>query len=532
MASYKFDPASGDARLFWRFGERQMTKVIRCATEREAQRACSAIEETLQDIARGRLAIPDGADAKAFILSGGRAASRPGLSSSGRPWTLDALFEAYRVAPPPNLEPSTRRMQEIHFRRLAESAPVRTLGGFGLAAAQAYVAARSAKTYTRGGEERPIQRDTIAKELKTLRQVWAWVSAQTPGLIGPPWTLREVSFPKGRPTRRFMSWGEVEREVARGGLDAREVAELWDCLWLDRDQVRGLLEFFRAADAPPFLYPMVATAAFTGARRSELCRSRLADWRLDDAKGSLRQKKRDKDVEFSFRDVPVHPELKEALGRWFAVHPGRADRLRQPRRLHRHLGRRDAPLQGGRREVEVGGGPGVARPPPQLREQPGLGRGRPEADRRLDGPLDLDPAPLPAPPAQGPEGRDRAPLGRAVLPHVPRGVDREEALDPDAVDLLGGDPPAVMPAGLPSPQLVGVALAEPAPLPHRVRGTAERRRGALDAVARRPGRRRRAGHDLRHQLHQVGDLALEGVDVFRRRGAHRSRSSSHDADRR
>jgi integrase len=334
MASYKFEPDRQSARLYWRYLGRHQTKVIRCATDREAQRACSLVEETLDNLVRGRLSIPDGVDPRMFILSGGKAVATPSVSVAlaATVSTLAALFESYLAAPPPHLEVSTRKMQEIHFRKLAESARVKSLGSFDRAAAQAYVAARSKMTSCRGGVSRSIHRDTIQKELKTLRQAWAWVASRTPGLDGPQWTLKDLSFPKGRPVRPFLSWGEIEREIRRGGLDDREVDELWDCLWLDRDQVRDLLSHVRDATAPPFLYPMIATAAFTGARRSELCQSRLGDWNLADRKGRLRQKKRDKDVEFSFRDVPVHPALAEVLGDWFARHPGGVYAFAQPDR--------------------------------------------------------------------------------------------------------------------------------------------------------------------------------------------------------
>lgn len=223
-------------------------------------------------------------------------------------------------------------MQEIHFRRVLESAPVAMLAGFDAAAAQAYVG-RRAKVVRRG---RPIHRDTIAKELKTLRSAWAWVAAKTPGVPPPAWTVQGLSLPKGRARSPFMTWGEIEREVGRGVLEdpeaeARRVSELWDCLWLDREQVRALLGHLAGANAPGFLRPMAVAAAFTGARRSELCRSLVGDWDVESRAGRLRQKKRDTEVEFSFRDVPMSDDLAAVLRDWFAEgHPGGARAFPQP----------------------------------------------------------------------------------------------------------------------------------------------------------------------------------------------------------
>ena len=67
---------------------------------------------------------------------------------------------------------------------------------------------------------------------------------------------------------------------------------------------------------------MVCFAAYTGARRSELCRSHISDWHFDDNTVKIRQKKRDKEKRFTFRDVPIHPKLAEVMKQWFAEHPG------------------------------------------------------------------------------------------------------------------------------------------------------------------------------------------------------------------
>ena len=209
-------------------------------------------------------------------------------------------------------------MQEIHFRRLLEVLPVADVQTFGKSSAQTYIARRSKHKF-RG---KPIQRETIAKELQTLGQSRSWVASRTPGVASPPFTLKELSFPKAREKHPFMSWTEIEREIKRGGLTEAEVGELWDCLWLDKEQVRECLEYVRRTAAHSFLYPLLCFAAYTGARRSELCRSRIGDWRLDDKTVKIRQKKRDKEKTFTYRDVPLHTDLAGVMGEWFGAHPG------------------------------------------------------------------------------------------------------------------------------------------------------------------------------------------------------------------
>lgn len=254
--------------------------------------------------------------------------------------------------------------------------PSKTINALDKSAAQSYISARSRRKH-RG---RAIQRQTIEKELQTLRQAWAWVATRSKENPAPSFNLKELSFPKAREKPPFMSWAQIEREVARGGLRQGEIAELWDCLWLERQEVRELLDHIRQTASPPFLYPMASFAAYTGARRSELCRSQIADWRFDDETVKIRQKKRDKEKEFTYRDVMIHPRLAEAMKAWLADHPGgrfafcQSDR-EEPTWDAAHYHFKEA-LKGSKWEVVRG----LARAPPLVRLEPREGRGGPTED--------------------------------------------------------------------------------------------------------------------------------------------------------
>ena len=62
-------------------------------------------------------------------------------------------------------------------------------------------------------------------------------------------------------------------------LNQNQEAELWDCLFLRLTEIDQVLECVKELARYPFMYPMVATAAFTG---EQLChaRSRSADDRF------------------------------------------------------------------------------------------------------------------------------------------------------------------------------------------------------------------------------------------------------------
>ena len=60
MASRDFNSKTGKARLFFRYEGRQYNKVIQVRNDDEARRACALIEETIQDLERGKLVMPPG----------------------------------------------------------------------------------------------------------------------------------------------------------------------------------------------------------------------------------------------------------------------------------------------------------------------------------------------------------------------------------------------------------------------------------------------------------------------------------------
>lgn len=52
---------------------------------------------------------------------------------------------------------------------------------------------------------------------------------------------------------------------------------MWDCLFLTVSEIAELLEHVKRYARHSFIYPMFVLAAHTGARRSEMVRSRLND---------------------------------------------------------------------------------------------------------------------------------------------------------------------------------------------------------------------------------------------------------------
>jgi len=193
---------------------------------------------------------------------------------------------------------------------LGESLRVRSLTRDDL---QRYINARAKKKGRHGKTLSPV---TIRKEVTTLSGIWTWAMAG--GKVGP-FPNKGLKYPKVQEKPPFQTWQEIEKQIERGGLSDDEQAELWDCLFLSIKETGELLKHVKKAAIQPFIYPMFLLAAHTGARRSELVRSRVNDF--DDETVMIRERKRTKG-KLTTRRVPLSPFLKKTMAAWFKEHPG------------------------------------------------------------------------------------------------------------------------------------------------------------------------------------------------------------------
>jgi len=125
----------------------------------------------------------------------------------------------------------------------------------------------------------------------------------------------------------------IERRIERGVLTDEEKKELWASLFLDHEQVKSLLSFVCEAAAHPFIYPMFAFAAYTGARRSEICRSQIDDFDFNENLILIRERKRRKNLSATTRFVPMHPELRKIMSEWLEKHPGGMQTIVLPQQM-------------------------------------------------------------------------------------------------------------------------------------------------------------------------------------------------------
>ena len=143
-----------------------------------------------------------------------------------------------------------------------------------------------------------------------------------------------LRYPKSDEKPPFQTRQESERQLP--GLHPQKQAELWAALYLTLPEVERLLVQVNKCAAHPWIYPLVATAAHTGARKGELLRMRVTDVDFSASVIVIREKKRRTTAgrRGGYRFPPragCHPD-RMAHGpsrRPVPVRPGRARRAEQ-----------------------------------------------------------------------------------------------------------------------------------------------------------------------------------------------------------
>ena len=259
--SYSFDPKSRVVHVRFRYpaGRRGVGRYVSLPanSEREALIAWAGIQETLDDLRRGKLDMPpslNDAQVKDYIVSGGKvlppAADAPGRFSIQTTGELLDFYDRELTAGAKG--DGTRYTEQIHSRHLRRILkPDLPLAELDQKAVQDYVNRRAKEGVS------PI---TIGKELSTLSTIQGWASVL--GVVGArEWRRERLTFPKGKEKPPFQTLDQIERRIAKGNLSADDEETLWESLWLNTAQTLDVLDTVNQAEVEPVVYPLFVAAA-------------------------------------------------------------------------------------------------------------------------------------------------------------------------------------------------------------------------------------------------------------------------------
>lgn len=300
--------------FYVRFGFRGITKRFSLGTSNfdDARNEQNKVIDTIHQIKVGRLPIPDDCpDPHYFIFTGGRQIAKTIQINL----TLQDIWEGYEQSVPLGSRPSllTEKIHYRHFIRVLKNKNIKAITFGDL---QEYINKRLAEKGNRG---RTISARTVRKEIATFTTIWnnyALPSKMVPSSFGLTF-ISKFKYGKESSKAKFQTWDQIENQITNGNLTKSEANFLWDGLFLDLDQISEILDYVKnKKDHRKWLYPMFLFAAHTGARRSEILRSQIQDWDFEKKVVVIREKKRNKEKEFTFRDVYLSDQLVEVMRGW------------------------------------------------------------------------------------------------------------------------------------------------------------------------------------------------------------------------
>jgi integrase len=291
------------------------TFTVGAVSEEEAENKARQVDYLLMRLKQRLIVLPDGVDIVTFVEHDGKPPSVASIPITRQSITLgDARDRYLQTLSGGAIEENSLSTIRMHLRHF-----VGTLGA-GLTLEeltqpdlQRHISARARKKY-RG---KPLSPITLKKEMASLRAMWNW--SIHAGLIRSHFPSRGLVYPKHDEKPPFQTRAEIERKIA--GLSEAEQQELWDALFLTLPEIDEMLEYVRQAAFHGWIYPMIAFAAHTGARRSEILRVRVHDVDFPGNAVLIREKKRARGKR-TIRRVPLSPRLKGILQQWMKEHPG------------------------------------------------------------------------------------------------------------------------------------------------------------------------------------------------------------------
>jgi integrase len=265
---------------------------------------------------RGDLVVPPDADLLTFLISDGKLSKPAQIKMGLSPGDLFAKF--LEDLPPNSLEQNTIYTIKIHLTHIKRLLGERfRIDSLSFSELQRYVDKRSADIGQRG---KNISSVTIKKELTSFSAVWTWATRTSQ--VKFPFPNKELRYAKVDEKPPFQTWAEIQRRIDLGGLSDVETAELWEGLYLTAEEIEQALDHVEKHATIPAIYPMLALAARTGARRSEILRSEVSDFDLCAETVRLRELKRSRGTR-TMRTVPLSGRLKSVIEIWLASVKGR-----------------------------------------------------------------------------------------------------------------------------------------------------------------------------------------------------------------
>ena len=306
---------NGTYIIRFRYEGKEYKRSLKTRNEADAAAAKNSVELTIHRILTGYLKVPAGVDAGDFIVSGGVLTEAAAEREAPAPLpTTRSLMDEYIESQKNMLAASYLYSQKIHLGHFTKH-----LGD---------LVDTSCDQVTRQHVEKFLyarlairDSNTVARERVSLVQFYKWVCAQEPLASYPSPAVKLFPIKCGTDRDPFRTLAEIKKIIERGGLTDEAILDLWDCLYLNPQEIGGLLTTVRANAVDPISFMLHAIPAYTGMRRGEVLRLTWVDVDLDSGYVTARSRKQSRTRTETIRRIDLHAELKAHLLDWRTKRP-------------------------------------------------------------------------------------------------------------------------------------------------------------------------------------------------------------------
>jgi integrase len=306
---------NGTYVIRFRHNGKEYKRSLKTRNQTDAAAAKNSIELTIHRILTGLLTIPLDVDPGDFIVSGG-VITKPASKRERPPLlpTTQSLMDEYLDSHKNMLAESYLYSQKIHLGHFTKH-----LNGVAGKPCD-HVTRQHVEAYL---HERLDVRDasTVVRERVTLIQFYRWVCAKESLINYPSPTLNLFTIKSGKDPDPFRTLDEIKAIIERGGLTEDEILDHWDCLYLNPQEIGGLLATVRKNAADPLSPLLHSIPAYTGMRRGEVLRLTWLDVDLDKGYITARSRKQSQTQTETIRRIDLHAELIAILTDWRGKRP-------------------------------------------------------------------------------------------------------------------------------------------------------------------------------------------------------------------
>jgi len=293
MAEPFLNNASGNYYVSFSWKGRRYKRSTGTSNPAAARRAQRIVDGKLEQLKAGLLRLPDGVSIADFVFNG-----RTEPESVSQDLAVTALVAWYlEQSVPPVKAQSTYVTEGVHLDHLRAFLEKKGVHRVSELTPEVFEA------YKRWRLRTGVRNVTVNKELGTFRAMMN-ASVRAGRVAANP--LSQVSWLKEDAVfERFRTGKQIEQDLSSGDYTEGEAARIRRFRYLTSEETVELLETARGTD----LYPLLAAAAYTGMRLSELLRLKWSDVDFDAGRALARGHKGSRSERESARYIPLHENL-------------------------------------------------------------------------------------------------------------------------------------------------------------------------------------------------------------------------------